>query len=158
MDVRFVNPFLSATVSALDTMAGLEVVRGQPKIENRFLALADVSGLIGITGDVTGAVALSFPRALARRICEALLGESVADDDPGIADAVGELANIVTGGVKRAYDKLGVRFQLSTPTVAVGERHKILYPSDRPVLVIPFRTLGTPFWVQATLKFEGRGG
>ncbi|RMG85978.1 MAG: chemotaxis protein CheX [Candidatus Dadabacteria bacterium] len=158
MEARFINPFLSATVEALKTMANLEVVRGSPSIETSFQALADVSGLIGITGDVQGAVALSFPFALARRICEALVGESVADGDPAIGDAAGELANIVTGGVKRAYDKLGVRFQLSTPTVAVGERHKILYPSDRPVLVIPFRTLGTPFWVQATLKFEGRGG
>jgi len=156
VDVRFINPFISATVEALRTMAGFEVVRGRPDLERQFVARADVSGLIGITGDVKGAVALSFPLALARRLCEALVGETVLDDDPGIPDAVGELANIVTGGVKREYAKMGISFQLSVPTLAVGPRHQILYQSDQPVLVIPFHAMGTPFWLQAALKFQAR--
>ena len=47
MDVRFINPFITATVNALKTTANLEVTRGSPFVKGSFQALADISGIIG---------------------------------------------------------------------------------------------------------------
>lgn len=154
MDVRFINPFIAATTNAFATMLGVTVRRERPQVDRSFRALADVSGIIGITGRVRGAVVLSFPAALARKVTERLIGEPVAPDDPAVGDTVGELANIVAGGVKKDYADLGVEFQISTPTVATGPRHKIVHKSDHPVLVIPFEVEGDTFWVQVSLVFE----
>ena len=77
------------------TMAGLEVTRGAPFVKGSFQGLADVSGIIGLAGEAKGAVVLSFPFGLARRIYGAMTGETVKEGDPAIADVVGEIANMV---------------------------------------------------------------
>ncbi len=154
MDVRFINPFLSATANAFSTMLGIPVHRDPPQVDRSFRALADVSGIIGITGQVRGAVVLSFPGGLARRVTEGLIGEPVGEDDPAIGDTVGELANIVAGGVKKEYADMGLDFQISTPTIAAGRNHQIVHKSEHPVIIIPFEADGDTFWVQVSLVLD----
>jgi chemotaxis protein CheX len=158
MDVRFINPFVTSAVNALKTMAGLEVTRGAPFVKGSFQALADVSGIIGLAGEAKGAVVLSFPFALARRIYEAMTGDQVKDGDPAVADVVGEIANMVAGGAKGALAELGMNFRISVPSVVVGKEHSITNKSDAPCLIIPFQLGSDTFWVQVSLKLTPNGG
>ncbi|SHG28112.1 Chemotaxis phosphatase CheX [Jatrophihabitans endophyticus] len=65
-------------------------------------ALTDVSSRVVIEGDASGCVVVrcdpSSAAALARRLFR--LGDSVEPDDEDVADALGEMANIVGGNVK----------------------------------------------------------
>jgi chemotaxis protein CheX len=159
MDVRYVNPFITATVNALQTMAKLEPSRGSPFVKGSFQALADVSGIIGMAGEVKGAVVLSFPFSLAKKIYEAMTGESVPAGDPGISDAVGEMANMVVGGAKASLIEMGMDFRISVPSVVVGREHAISHKSDAPCLIIPFQLGTDTFWVQVSMKMAtGNGG
>ena len=159
MDVRYINPFIASTVNALRTMASLEANRGSPFVKGTFQALADVSGIIGMAGEVKGAVVLSFPFQLAKKIYEAMTGESVPVGDPGISDAVGEMANMVAGGAKAALTEMGVNFRISVPSVVVGREHTISHKSDAPCLIIPFQLGTDTFWVQVSMKMTpGNGG
>lgn len=157
MDVRFVNPFISSTVDALKIMAGLEVTRGTPFVKGSFQALADVSGIIGLAGQATGAVVLSFPFGLAGEIYTAMTGETVKPGDPAIIDLVGELANMVAGGTKATLADMGMDFRISVPSVVVGPKHTIANRSDAPCLIIPFQLRGQDFWVQVSLKAASNG-
>lgn len=158
MDVRFINPFISATANALKTMAGLEVTRGSPFVKGSFQALADVSGIIGLAGEAKGAVVVSFPFDLAKRIYEAMTGESVPNGHPGIADAVGEMANMIAGGAKGALTEQGMNFRISVPSVVLGKEHTISHKSDAPCLIIPFQLGTDTFWLQVSIKLVPAGG
>ena len=158
MDVRFINPFISAATNAMKTMAGLDVTRGAPFVKGGFQALADVSGIIGLAGEAKGAVVVSFPFGLAKRVYEAMTGESVPNDHPGIADAVGEMANMVAGGAKAALAEQAMNFRISVPSVVVGKEHTISNKSDAPCLIIPFQLGSDTFWLQVSIKLVPGGG
>ena len=155
MDVQIVNPFIAATVNALEMMAGIKATRGTPFIKGEFNAFADISGIIGLAGEIKGAVVLSFPSNLARRIFEAMTGESVPEGDPSIADVVGELANMVAGGAKGALSERGMGYRISVPTVVTGKDHFVSYKSDGPCLVVPFQIGSDTFWVQISMRENG---
>jgi chemotaxis protein CheX len=152
MDVQVINPFIVATVNALETMAGLKSTRGTPFVKGEFQAFADVSGIIGLAGDVKGAVVLSFPSVLAKKIFEAMTGESVPEGDPAIADVVGELANMVAGGAKGSLAEQGMGYRISVPTVVTGKEHFVSYKTDGPCLIVPFQIGTETFWVQISIK------
>lgn len=152
MDAKFVNPFIASTANALKTMTGQEITRGVPFVKGSFEALADVSGVIGLAGDATGSVVLSFPFGLAGEIYQALTGEPAGERDPAIADVVGEIANMVAGGAKAAFADLGVHFRISVPSVVVGPLHTITGKSDTPCIVIPFQLGSETFWTQFSFK------
>jgi chemotaxis protein CheX len=158
MDVRFINPFVTSTANALKTMANVEVARGTPFVKGSFQALADVSGIIGLAGDAKGAVVVSFPFGLARKIYEAMTGDSVKDGDPGIADVVGEIANMVAGGAKGFLAELGANFRISVPSVVTGKQHSISHKNDAPCLVIPFQLGSETFWLQVSMKLGSGEG
>lgn len=156
MDVQVINPFIVSTMNALETMAGIKANRGAPFVKGEFQTFADVSGIIGLAGEVKGAVVLSFPSSLAKKIFEAMTGEQVPDGDPAIADVVGELANMVAGGAKGALAEQGMGYRISVPTVVTGKEHFVSYKTDGPCLVVPFQIGTETFWVQISLK-SGNG-
>lgn len=152
MDVQLVNPFISATLNALEMMAGIKATRGVPFVKGGFNAFADISGIIGLAGEIKGAVVLSFPSGLAKKVFEAMVGDTVEDGDPAIADVVGEMANMVAGGAKGALSEQGMGYRISVPTVVTGKEHFVSYKSDGPCLVVPFQIGTDTFWVQISLK------
>jgi len=60
MDVRFINAFLDATENVLKTMAFVEPKPGKPYLKKDNVAKGDISGIIGLTGDLKGSLGLSF--------------------------------------------------------------------------------------------------
>ena len=80
---------------------------------------ADVVATVAISGAWDGRVLLCFSPPAARRAAAALLGVEEADEvgDVDVADAVGELANIIGGSVKSLMPQPTV---LSLPAVSHG--------------------------------------
>lgn len=155
MEAKYINPFISAAVNALRTMASLTAERGTPFIKDKFESLSDMSGIIGFAGDVKGSVILCFSQSLATKIYEALTGDPPpADDIHPVADAVGELANMVAGGAKGPLSEMGLSIQISIPSVVCGKNHTVLNTASGPCLVVPFTIEGETFWVQIMMKKE----
>jgi len=73
-------------------------------------------------GDATGVVSVHVGEELARRMAANMLGVEPGeiDDEAAIHDMLGELGNIVTGGLKSALTDTGLRCALSTPSVTAG--------------------------------------
>ena len=63
MDVRYINPFIASVKHVFKTMLATEVYVSKPLLKERDAAFADVSAVIGLSGDATGCVVLSFPLA-----------------------------------------------------------------------------------------------
>ena len=83
-------------------------------------------GTISFKGDIQGSLGVTFEESAAKAVAANMLclepDEAVSDED--LADAVGEVANMVMGGVKsRLPDEIG-SIEISIPTVISGRNLK----------------------------------
>lgn len=138
MDTTIYKPFIASIQNVFATMLQLPVTIQTPKLkDNLGVPSFDVSGVIGLSGDVVGSVVLSFPKDAAERIVALFCGQPAACGTPDFADAVGEIVNMVSGGAKAMFNK---KVSISCPTVVVGAGHSLSRPSDIPCVVIPCST------------------
>ncbi|MFZ5452182.1 MAG: chemotaxis protein CheX [Thermodesulfobacteriota bacterium] len=152
MNVEFINPFLSATIGVLKTMAFTEVQSGKPFLKKNKISCGDVSGVVGITGPPNGSMSLTFSRACIIAIVSNMLGESFKEITDDIKDAVGELANMISGTARNDLGNKGYSFKTSIPTVISGPGHEIRHMCKAPTIAIPFNTATGPFVVE--ISFE----
>ncbi len=138
MDASYISPFVSSIQNVFTMMLQLPVTVGNPRIKTGGKASHDVSGVIGMSGDVVGSIVLSFPRSTAESVVSLFSGEQLGVDSPDFADAIGELVNMVSGGAKAEFT--GKRVSISCPSVVVGENHHIAMQKDVPCVVIPCET------------------
>jgi chemotaxis protein CheX len=139
MDASYITPFVTSIQNVFSTMLQLPVTASEPSLKSGGAPTHDVSGIIGMSGDVTGSVVLSFQLDAAQSIVALFCGERLEADSADFADAVGELVNMVSGGAKALFgDKKMV--SISCPSVIVGKGHGVSLPSDVPCLVIPCST------------------
>jgi chemotaxis protein CheX len=149
MDVRFINPFIAAINNVFKTMLNTGVTIGKPMLKNAVLESADVSGVIGLSGDVQGCVVLSFPRLVARKVAPTFASTDLDIGHPDFADAIGELANMVAGNAKK--DFTGYKVSISLPSVITGAGHSVSQSKASPFLIIPCETAMGPFNVEVAL-------
>jgi len=152
MDVRFINPFLTGTMNVLRTMASVEPRPGKPYLKKDSLATGDVSGIIGLTGSVTGSMALSFSEKSILKIVSNMLGEELTEVNGDITDAVGEITNMVSGASRKELEAVGLTISAAIPTVISGKGHSIKHVLGGPSLIIPFETDHGPFVVDVCIN------
>lgn len=138
MDPQYIKPFIASIQNVFSTMMQLPVTVLPPKIKDNPGMTYDVSGIIGLSGDVVGSVVLSFPKDTAERIVSLLTGSPMTADSPDFADAIGEIVNMVSGGAKASFT--GKKVSISCPSVVVGTGHKVAKQTDAPTIVIPCAT------------------
>ena len=149
MDVQYVNPFVLAIKRVFETMVRTTVKVGKPYVKNDNCATADVSGVIGFSGDAAGCVVLSFPGEVAAKAASAFAGIAITDEHPDFADAVGELANMVAGNAKKEFH--GMNISISLPSVIIGKSHVVSLSQAAPRIVIPCETEYGPVYVEVAM-------
>jgi len=148
MDAKLVNPFISATVKVLETMAGITAKPGQPYLKKDNIAQGDVTGVIGITGEANGTISVTFDQGSILGIVTKMFGEDITEMNPEIADAVGELTNMISGQARRKLEEEGRRFEAAIPSVVTGKNHQITHFTSGPVIAVPFATAGGAFTIE----------
>lgn len=152
MDIKYINPFLIATLEVLKTMAFTEAQPGKPYLKKNPYASGDVSGIIGITGPVNGSLSLTFSRDCICQIVANMLGEKYQEINDDIKDAVGELTNMISGLARRKLEEIGFRFQTAIPTIVSGAAHQIKHMCKGPTIAIPFDTAASAFTVEVSFN------
>jgi chemotaxis protein CheX len=138
MDPVFITAFNKSISNVFSTMLQLPVEVGEPIIEKGDENPFDVTGIIGMSGDVVGSVALCFPSGSAERIVAIFTGEKMGIDSGDFPDAIGELVNMVAGGAKGMFE--GRDVSISCPSVIVGEGHSVSRLKAVPRILIPCST------------------
>ena len=157
MDVKYINPFLNGTLEVLKKMAFMDAVPGKPYLKKEETASGDVSGIIGITGDAIGSLALSFSEKCICKIVSNMLGEEHHEVTRDIIDAVGELTNMISGASRTQLEKMGMAVYAAIPTVVHGQGHTITHILKSPSIVIPFSTAAGPFFIDVCIKTTEAG-
>jgi len=148
VDVRYINPFIASVTDVFKTMLNTAVTIAKPQIKSLGQPSADVSGIIGYSGDAVGSVVLSFPAQVAMEVASRFCGCPVKLADADFSDAIGELANMVAGGAKSRFE--GLKVAISLPNVIIGENH-IVSRTKTPQLVIPCQCQLGEFFVEVAM-------
>ncbi len=114
-----------------------------------------VAASVQITGAWHGALVIFCPATLARRVASVMFGIT-PDETSGelIQDALGELANIIAGGVKALIPGTCM---LTLPTVADGAVFTLRIRGSYVVSEVGFECEGHPFRVSLLAKSESDG-
>jgi chemotaxis protein CheX len=83
-----------------------------------------------------------------------MFGEEMAEINSEIADAVGELTNMISGQARRELEEKGRVFEAAIPSVITGKDHSITHVTQGPKIAIPFTTEGGSFVIEVCLKKE----
>lgn len=139
IEERLIQPFINATLNVLRTMAFTEAHSNPPYLKTENVAKGDVSGVIGMTGDASGSLSVSFPETTILAIVSNMFAEEMTEVDDEIRDAVGEITNMVSGQTRQELEELGVSLESAIPTVISGKNHTIKHITSYPIVAITFQ-------------------
>jgi len=152
MNVKLINPFLEGTIEVLKTMAFMEPRPGKVYLKKVSTAHGDVSGIIGITGDAVGSLAISFSESCILQLIGRMLGEPCTETGKDVFDGVGEITNMISGVARTHMERDGMSVYAAIPSVIYGKDHTINHILKSPSIVIPFDTDDGPFVVDVCIK------
>ncbi len=152
MKAEMINPFITATLNVLSTMANIDAKKGEIYIKQDDKMAYDISGVIGIAGKMSGFVVISFPESLALKVVSGFLGEKKIHMSRDVIDAVGEFINMIAGGSKRVFAEQGYKYNIGLPNVITGKNHTINRPSNIMCVGVKFYVGDENFAIEVALK------
>jgi CheY-specific phosphatase CheX/anti-anti-sigma regulatory factor len=108
--------FIEATVATIEMMTNSKAIKEAANINTIDITNHDdkIASSIGFYGDIDGMVILVFPKQIAKKSCELLIGEET-DDSEMILDTLAELVNIVGGKIKTLLADQHVSVDITLP-------------------------------------------
>jgi chemotaxis protein CheX len=152
---RVINPYISATVDLLSTMAGLHAEKKEVFLKRNYRLFGDISGIMSLTGAVEGQVVVCFEEKLAREIVARIMSakpEGLTKDE--LREGIGEVVNIVAGNAKAVLASTEYAHQIGLPTVAIGQGHEVSHPGNSPCIVVIFDVGGQPMAVLVCMSVK----
>ena len=87
-----------------------------------------ITGMIGVHGGVSGFITANFAEQVALNAIGGLLQEEVDSLSAQVIDGVGEITNLIAGGIKKGLAGSDWAFQYVTvPSVIIGPNYEITY-------------------------------
>lgn len=140
IDMELITPFIESITNVLVTMAKTEPSVGKPHLKESGESMGDVSGFIGLSGrQIKGSLVVSFTKSAILHVASHMLCEAVHELDETVADLVGEITNMVTGGAKMLLAEKGYKFELSIPSTIIGKGHFVTHKTKGSVIVVPLK-------------------
>lgn len=127
------------THDVFGTMAGITLAAGAPHVGDPIQPRGNVVGQIGFGGSRSGLVIFYATTDGADFITRALLGIDDPPSKPDVADAIGEITNMVAGSFRTRMATDGDAWAISIPTVTMGSDFYMTPLSDGHRTLLPFR-------------------
>jgi chemotaxis protein CheX len=90
--------------------------------------IGKVTGMIGVHGEVSGFVTVNMAEKVAMSAVGGLLQDKCDTMTSQIIDGVGEMTNIIAGGIKKGLSNTKWGFgQVTVPSVIIGQNYQIAY-------------------------------
>lgn len=120
--------------------------------------LVNLTALVSLTGTPAGVLGVSCEADSAARIAMLMLGSDRPEPEETAKDALGEICNMVAGGIKSRSGAGEDLCRLSVPTVVSGKDYSLrtVQKSDRYSLCLEFE--GQPLHLTLDLNRSGNPG
>jgi CheY-specific phosphatase CheX/anti-anti-sigma regulatory factor len=135
--------FIDATVSTIAMMTNAQALKESMNIQMLEIKNPQnqYASSIGFYGDLDGMIILIFPKDVAKRACQLLIGEA-SEDDEAVLDSLAEFVNIIGGRAKALLGEKKHRVDITLPRT---------YADVNSLLEMAQNKKG----VQVNLQFEG---
>ena len=143
--------------TVFQTMVNLQtkpVPAGETSSEH--VAIDGIAGSVGFAGRSSGILYFILSEALANRLTQLMLGEDAPIGSAEVFDVVGELTNMITGGLKSRLADAGFNCVLTIPTLMRAENVMVQVKSANISVAHRFRiaSLDEHFAVRVFLRLE----
>jgi chemotaxis protein CheX len=145
-------PFIRSVREVFQSMLAMTVTTGEPFRKTEQSHANHVSGVIGFSGDLSGAVVIGFPGNVAPKIIEKFVGMPLDQNSPDFADAIGEITNIIAGSAKSG---LGLNASISIPSVVIGTGYSVVGLSAVPCYIVPCSCPAGDFSMEISVQHKG---
>ena len=153
MNVEHICPFIESTSEVFTVMLNCELKRGKMSLREHSTNSRHLTGFIGLKGEVSGRVAMTFPPDTAIKIVNKLLNIQVEAVDSDVCDAIGEIMNMVAGGAKaKLCDPNRRPIDMTLPTVVRGKHFDVENPLCSSWLHVSFDSLFGPFTLRMAIE------
>jgi chemotaxis protein CheX len=152
MDAKLINPFIKATLNVLETMAFIKAKPLKPYLKKDTVAVGDVSAVIGLSGETKGTISVSFSGPCILSIVSNMFGEEMKTINEEVADAAGEIANMISGQARQELESIGKVLYAAVPTVIRGKDHTISHMTSAPIMAVPFNTEFGAFTIEVCFE------
>jgi chemotaxis protein CheX len=142
MDETVIPHLVKATREVFDTMVFIGLDAQAPVHGFDVETAASVVASVAFAGQRSGLVAFHTEMQTAKQIAGAMLGIPPADVDGEMADAMGEMANMIAGGFRLALKASGTDVAIAVPTVITGSDFHTKYVTPVTRVLCPFRIDG----------------
>lgn len=151
-DKRLLNAFVDSVIKTMQTMAQVEATPGKPYIRSDVQFKGEIAGLVGMVAPpLKGTLLISYDKQSILYIVESMIGEKHTTINGEVADAVGEMTNMIYGSAKTTLNQFGYNFEMAIPSVLTGD-FMIAQPNKGTTLVIPFNLKNeSTFYVEVTV-------
>ena len=138
MNVKFLNPFVSAASEILSLELQEVVERGDLRLENGLYVTDDVTVIISLIGAVTGTAFFSMSNESALQLASNLMGETFHVLNKLAQSGIAELGNVITGRASMKFAAAGYETTISTPSLILGKGATIS-TLEYPRLIVPLK-------------------
>jgi chemotaxis protein CheX len=102
-----------------------------------FISAYDLIGIIGLSGELKGAVMMTMNIDVGKKAVGAFLMEDTVEDQAELMDGYGEILNIIAGAAAAKLE--GMKVNLALPTVVTGKNQQIHAKEGTPWIIIPMK-------------------
>ena len=156
MRVEFINPFIVAAYEVLQWEVQARVSKGPVSIKKSSCTSRDVTVVIGVTGEVEGAVFYEMTEKTARNLASVMMGTNVVVFDTMAESAIAEMGNVITGRASAGLEAAGFRCLITPPTIIVG-RGVVISTLDFSRLVVELETQYGGIEINVALREKIKG-
>jgi chemotaxis protein CheX len=131
-------PKLKASIEEIfATMIFLDLTAAEPLASGTEDLGCHVSAMIGLSGDFNALLGIHCSAKAGLAIGSAMLGMELEDIDDDTKDALGEISNMLAGGIKESFAAENINLLLALPTTISGKSYKVNAPSGSHRILFP---------------------
>lgn len=146
--MEFAKKIVETTDEIFNTMIFLDVSANAPLEQSRQALGCHVSAMIGLTGGFSAMLGIHCPEAVGLAISGAMLGMEIEEIDADVKDALGEIANMLAGGLKERFSAEEIDLELAIPTAVSGKSYTIASSTKSNRVIIPFNIEQGQFFIE----------
>ncbi|MCD6507807.1 chemotaxis protein CheX [Candidatus Poribacteria bacterium] len=148
MKEKLIRSIIEGTKQVFRMMLSVDPIPGEPKESRETgMKVSGITGIIGFAGERGSCILyIRCPDDVAEILASKMLGAEFNGMGEEIRDALGEIANMISGSVNSFLSDMGLEFNLSIPTIISGRDYEIdMGSGDLCSLWVPFKFNGGEF-------------
>lgn len=146
--MEFANKIIKTTEEIFSTMIFMPISPKAPLAEGKEVLDCHVSAMIGLSGDFNSMLSIHCSGKVGMAITGEMLGMEVEEVNDDVKDTLGEIANMLAGGLKESFAAENINLELSIPTTVAGKSYTVSSPTKSNRVIVPFELEHGHFFVE----------